>query len=73
MLENNPDGFNWDDFLSDVKNHTDELSFDTWIKQIKFHKVDGSVLFLYAPSIFIKNWVLSNFKEIFLNVLIIVL
>jgi chromosomal replication initiator protein len=55
--------FNWDSFLSLLKNSVDELSFDSWIKPLSFIKAEGSILYIAVPSKFIKNWVEMNFLE----------
>ncbi len=65
------ENFDWDRLLSVIKNNIDDLSFDSWIRQLRFHKVESNILFLYAPSVFIKNWVMTNFKEVFIQAFVV--
>lgn len=71
MLDNQEvlKSFDWDVLLDLLKSEVDELSFDSWIKQLKYNKCQGGVLYIYAPSSFIKNWIVVNFKSTILDVL----
>lgn len=68
--ENISQSFDWEHFLSLIQLEVDQLSFDSWIKQLQYNKAQNGVLYIYAPSSFIKNWITINFKSIILDVMI---
>lgn len=61
--------FNWEVFLYELESCIDQLSFESWIKPLGFSKQEGSVLYITAPSKFIKDWVLKSYKATILNAL----
>lgn len=68
-MEIEKNDFNWESFLSIIKNELGESVFDTWVSPLCFNKVEANILYISSPSQFIKNWVVGNFKDIFTSVL----
>ena len=59
---------NWKSVLNLLQQELDQSSFDSWIKPIKFLEVNGNILKLLVPSLFLKNWISLNYKDsIFIN------
>jgi len=37
--------------------------FNTWCKRLKFHTLEGGVVYLSVPTRFLKNWIASKYQE----------
>lgn len=61
--------FSWDHFLSCIKSDLDLVSYEGWILPLSFIEIEGSTLVIECPSMYIKNWVNTNYKEIILNII----
>lgn len=57
------ENINWDKVLLALEKVIDKDSFEGWIKHLSYKSTNGIIANLTAPSQFIKNWILGNYKE----------
>src|ERR1044071_4923203 len=57
----------WNEILLAVEKRLNRQSFETWIRPIHFEGYDevGHVLHLRAPNHVVKDWVSSNYSDVF--------
>ncbi len=56
----------WDSVLHAIENKLNHLSFDTWIRPIRFEGYDeaNQTVFLRVPNQVVKDWVSSNYSDV---------
>ena len=57
----------WQDFLKIIKEEVGTRVVETWIKAVTISRYDNLTggIYLSAPNLFVKNWVESNYKDLF--------
>lgn len=57
----------WNDFLKIIKEEVGTRVVETWIKAVSLSRYDAidQKVYLLAPNLFVKNWVESNYKNLF--------
>lgn len=57
----------WQDFLKIVRDEVGSRVVETWIKAVTISRYDHSTggIYLSTPNLFVKNWVESNYKDLF--------
>jgi len=57
----------WQDFLKIIKEEVGTRVVETWIKAVCISRYDSNTggVYISAPNLFVKNWVESNYKELF--------
>lgn len=53
----------WDQFLQHVKKHSSAAAFGNWLAPINLLEASAEEVVLEVPNIFVKEYLLSNFKE----------
>lgn len=61
------ESFNWQEVVNLLKNSIEDISLQSWIVPLTFVKTSQTTLYLQAPSNFVKQWVLENYKDIILQ------
>jgi hypothetical protein len=59
----------WLQFLEDMKLEIDEESFSTWIEPIRFLSLKEGELTVVVPSVFFRNWIMSNYQDAMIQTL----
>src|SRR5260370_22907464 len=57
----------WQDFLKIIREEVGTRVVETWIKAVTISRYDSTTggVYLSAPNLFVKNWVESNYKDLF--------
>ncbi|MFA5999262.1 MAG: chromosomal replication initiator protein DnaA [Candidatus Babeliales bacterium] len=57
----------WQDFLKIIREEVGTRVVETWIKAVTISRYDNTTggVYLSAPNLFVKNWVESNYKDLF--------
>jgi chromosomal replication initiator protein len=57
----------WQDFLKIVREEVGSRVVETWFKAVKLVRWDAyeKVVHLQAPNLFVKNWILQHYKDLF--------
>ncbi len=53
----------WDQVLESLRETIDEESYSTWVEPIRFVNYADGELTLRVPSIFFRNWLISNYQD----------
>lgn len=53
----------WTQFIDYVKTKCSQTAFENWIAPIKVLESSSDVIRLEIPNIFVKNYILDNYKE----------
>ncbi len=53
----------WDQALETLREEIDEESYATWVEPVSFKNYADGELTLAVPSIFFRNWFISNFQD----------
>ena len=53
----------WEQFLAFVKTHSSATAFENWVAPITLLPTDGSKVILQVPNIFVKAYLLDNYKR----------
>jgi len=58
----------WQDFLKIIKEEVGIRVVETWIKAVSFSRYDSfeRKVYLSAPNLFVKNWVETHYKQLFI-------
>lgn len=59
----------WQDFLKIIREEVGSRVVETWIKAVTFSHYDAIAgeLYLFAPNLFVKNWVEVHYKDLFVK------
>lgn len=62
----------WQDFLKIIRDEVGTRIIETWIKAVTLSRYDSfkREVYITAPNLFVKNWVESHYKELFLRHLV---
>ncbi|MEX0940728.1 MAG: chromosomal replication initiator protein DnaA [Candidatus Babeliales bacterium] len=57
----------WDQFLTIVREEAGSRVVETWLKAVTLHKWNAldKVVYMLAPNSFVKNWIQSNYLNLF--------
>lgn len=57
----------WQDFLKIVKEEAGSRVVETWLKAVSLHQwdSDANTVYIKAPNTFVKEWIQSNYTELF--------
>lgn len=58
----------WDVVCSEMKNEWGDSVFKSWIAPLTFSKFENGVLYLNAPTVFLKDWVTNNYLRKILRI-----
>ncbi len=61
--------FTWESFIQDIKEQLDPMAFESWITPLSLDKQNNQSISIVAPSSFIKQWFLENYKDLTLLIL----
>lgn len=53
----------WKLTLKKIRSQLSEQNYNTWIKPIRFKKIDDDIIKLTVPNKFIKNWIKDNYQS----------
>ena len=59
----------WDKFLENIKSDVSSLSYETWFKDTKLHKLDGNTACVIVPFILHKKHLVENYLDIMESVM----
>jgi chromosomal replication initiator protein len=59
----------WDDTLTHLEQNLNPQHFSTWIKPLKFVKVEQDLVYLEVPNRFVLDWVKENYGKLILRIL----
>ncbi len=54
----------WQEFLDYIKNKCSPIEFQNWLSPIKFIELKDNVITLEVPNVFVKEYLLENYKDV---------
>lgn len=54
----------WEKSLQIIKEKVSQQNFDTWIRPIQIHSMDGNKVFLSVPNRFFREWLMENYSTV---------
>jgi chromosomal replication initiator protein len=61
--------FSWESFIQEIKDQLDPMAFESWIVPLALNHQKDQSISISAPSSFIKQWFLENYKDLALLIL----
>jgi len=53
----------WKEIRLELRKQLGEEIFESWISNLKFSKINNNVVYLEAPTKFIREWIVNNFGD----------